>query len=199
MDTMRSEAMGTQGYAFFYSYTPSKYAPGCHYYVFSQWWPCKFKDAEGTIYTSAEQYMMAAKARTFGDTAVLKQILACEDARKVKGLGRKVAGFNEAIWKAAGYEAVVQANRYKFSQDLDMKAVLLDTGDTLLVEAAANDAIWGIGLAIEVAPTVPEAQWPGTNLLGRALTQVRGEIRAGALSESGELIVEGAATRSEGM
>ena len=32
----------------------------------SQWFPCSFV-TEGNIYTTAEQYMMAEKARLFGD------------------------------------------------------------------------------------------------------------------------------------
>jgi predicted NAD-dependent protein-ADP-ribosyltransferase YbiA (DUF1768 family) len=32
--------------------------------VFSQWWPCRF-DVEGQSYRSAEEFMMAGKARRF--------------------------------------------------------------------------------------------------------------------------------------
>ncbi len=36
--------------------------------VFSQWWPCTF-EVSGERYSSAEQFMMAQKARLFGDDA----------------------------------------------------------------------------------------------------------------------------------
>ena len=39
-------------------------------------------------------------------------------------------------------------------------------------------SIWGVGLSVEQARTIPQADWPGTNLLGKALTVVRDELRA---------------------
>ena len=43
--------------------------------VFSQWWPCAFT-VDGVEYASAEHWMMAEKARLFGDSAAREQILA---------------------------------------------------------------------------------------------------------------------------
>ena len=72
---------------------------------------------------------------------------------------------------------MLRGNRLKFSQDPELHRALLATGDTLLVEAAPYDRIWGVGLTAGRASAVPEAQWPGTNLLGKALTQVRDELK----------------------
>ena len=35
----------------------------------SQWYPCQF-EVDGVTYTSAEQYMMAEKAKLFGDEEI---------------------------------------------------------------------------------------------------------------------------------
>ena len=59
--------------------------------VFSQWWACRF-DEDGHTYTSAEQFMMAGKARLFGDADALAAILAEPDPAACKRLGRRVRG-----------------------------------------------------------------------------------------------------------
>lgn len=42
--------------------------------------------------------MMVQKARLFNDEGVAKQMLATEDPRRHKALGRKVKGFLEGVW-----------------------------------------------------------------------------------------------------
>ena len=44
--------------------------------AFSQWWPVRF-EVDGASYASAEHYMMAEKARLFGDDDALQRIVAC--------------------------------------------------------------------------------------------------------------------------
>jgi predicted NAD-dependent protein-ADP-ribosyltransferase YbiA (DUF1768 family) len=44
----------------------------------SQWWPCTFT-VHGIDYASAEHWMMAAKARLFGDGDARARILATRD------------------------------------------------------------------------------------------------------------------------
>ena len=64
------------------------------------------------------------------------------------------------------------------------------------VEASPCDKIWGIGLVEAHARTTPEQYWPGLNLLGMILTQVRDEIRAGDHDEV--LQVQALAAESKG-
>ena len=51
----------------------------------SQWYPCRF-EVEGVTYTSAEQYMMAEKAKSFGDEEIRAEILNTDDPRMCKAL-----------------------------------------------------------------------------------------------------------------
>lgn len=50
---------------------------------FSQWWMAPFT-LDGILYRTAEHYMMAEKAKLFGDTENWKQIIACESRAKQK-------------------------------------------------------------------------------------------------------------------
>lgn len=142
---------------------------------FSQWHDSSFVDADGVRYSSAEQYMMAGKARVMGDDATLQLILACDDPSAVRSLGRKVYPWDEALWQAQRSVVVEEANLLKFGQNPRLRAVLLGT-DARLAEASPSDRIWGIGLSVRAAAAGDK--WRGSNLLGRALEAVRAQLRA---------------------
>jgi len=158
-------------YRFFWGHRASKdgrLTDSC----FSQWWPCAF-EVDGVSYSSAEQYMMASKARLFGDAAIEAQILATSDPGRCKALGRKVSGFDEGVWSREASGIVVEGNLAKFGQNDRLKHYLLGTRDEVLVEASPLDSIWGIGLARDDERAKDPLQWRGTNLLGFALMEVR--------------------------
>jgi ribA/ribD-fused uncharacterized protein len=148
--------------------------------VLSQWWPCRFV-VDGQLYTTAEQFMMAGKARLFGDAAALAEILATHDPAACKALGRKVRGFDGARWTAAAFEVVTRGNVAKFGDDPALRAYLLGTGDDVLVEASPVDRIWGIGLASDHASVGDPHAWRGQNLLGFALQRARAILRGESL------------------
>lgn len=142
---------------------------------FSQWWRDPFT-ANGDVYASAEHYMMAEKARLFGDTAIREQILATSDPRKAKALGRKVQHFDPQVWEQHRFNIVVAGNTAKFRAYPEQRAFLLGTKDQILVEASPQDRIWGIGLAEDDADAADPTKWRGLNLLGFALHQVRDQL-----------------------
>ena len=144
--------------------------------VFSQWWACRFVE-DGHTYTSAEQFMMAGKARLFADDETLAAILAAGDPGRCKALGRKVRGFDEARWAAARFDLVTRGNVAKFGQNPDLRGFLLGTGDDLLVEASPVDRVWGIGLAADDPRAGDPMSWLGENLLGFAIVRARGVLR----------------------
>ena len=143
---------------------------------FSQWWKQDFR-ARSHTFLYAEQYMMASKARLFGDDEILKQILACDNPKQIKDFGRKVRGFDEAVWNKFKYAIVLLGNWHKFNQNIELKDFLLSTGDKILVEASPYDIIWGIGLAENCTESQNPMLWRGQNLLGFALMEVRDELR----------------------
>jgi len=121
--------------------------------------------------------MMAGKARLFGDQDVCGQILATNDPRAHKRLGRKVRGFSDRAWKDNREEIVYQGNMAKFGQNEGLREVLLGTGERTLVEASPYDRIWGIGLKSTDPRAEDPAQWQGLNLLGNVLMRVRNDLR----------------------
>ena len=142
---------------------------------FSQWYESSFT-VNGETYKTAEHYMMAEKARLFGDMDTFKKIIAAKNPGEAKQLGRSVAGFNEKTWIENRFDIVVQANLGKFSQNEKLKEYLLKTGNRVLVEASPVDTIWGVGLAADHEAITNPNLWKGLNLLGFALMEVRSRL-----------------------
>lgn len=142
----------------------------------SQWFPASFV-VDGALYRTAEHFMMAGKARLFGDEQILQEILRVEGPDEAKRLGRRVRGFDEAAWARARSELVVQGNVAKFGQNEKLRSFLLSTGEKVLVEASPRDRVWGIGMGASNPSARVPAQWKGLNLLGFALMQARARLR----------------------
>lgn len=142
---------------------------------FSQWYPSPFQ-IDGWRYATAEHWMMAEKARLFGDEAALARVLAKDDPAAAKAAGRDVRDFDEALWRQQRDSIVIRGNRAKFEQNPPLRGFLLGTGTQVLVEASPVDAIWGIGLAADDPRAQDPACWMGLNLLGFALMAVRSAL-----------------------
>ncbi|QXJ24511.1 NADAR family protein [Actinomadura graeca] len=138
----------------------------------SQWYPSPFT-LDGVEYATAEHYMMAEKARLFGDRRTEAEILRDLDPRRAKGLGRRVAGFDEQTWARHRYDIVVRGSVAKFAARDDLRGYLLSTRGKVLVEASPLDAVWGIGLDEHSPDAVRPSRWRGLNLLGFALMDAR--------------------------
>ncbi|MDH6574837.1 NADAR family protein [Kitasatospora sp. MAP5-34] len=141
----------------------------------SQWWPSEFT-VGGVTYATAEHWMMAGKARLFGDEEVIPRILKARTPAEAKKLGRLVEGFDEDRWAAERFELVVEGNVAKFGQNEALREYLLGTAQRVLVEASPMDRLWGIGLAADNERATQPEQWRGLNLLGFALMEARSRL-----------------------
>ncbi|GAA3008313.1 NADAR family protein [Streptosporangium longisporum] len=144
----------------------------------SQWWPADFT-VDGVVYRTAEHFMMAGKARLFGDEETAAEIVAAGHPKRAKDLGRRVRGFDERAWEEARFDLVVRGNLAKFDQHPELREFLLGTGERVLVEASPVDRVWGIGLAADDERAGRPELWLGPNLLGFALMEVRRALRQG--------------------
>ncbi len=69
-------------------------------------------------------------------------------------------------WEHVKENVMREAVLAKFAQHDDLRAILLGTGDALLVEHTGNDSYWGDG-----------GDGSGRNRLGHVLMSVRDELR----------------------
>lgn len=157
-------------FVFFWGHT--SHSPEVGKTCLSQWYPCHFEVGR-VAYNSAEQFMMAEKARLFGDAAVWHDIMQATDPKVIKQLGRKVSHFDQHQWVAHCCQIVVRGNLAKFSQNKPLRDYLLGTEGRILVEASPYDTVWGIGLSQDAPEACVPQLWRGENLLGFSLMEVR--------------------------
>ena len=144
--------------------------------VFSQWHPSPFM-IDGVWYTCAEQYMMAEKARLFGDAVAESRIMGTTDPSDQKRYGRQVRGFVKQQWDAVARDVVYRASVEKFRQNPDLLELLLSTEGKTLVEASPYDTVWGIGLDRTDLRARNRSTWQGTNWLGECLMKARAALQ----------------------
>jgi ribA/ribD-fused uncharacterized protein len=176
LDDLRARVQAGETFSYLYFWGHRKAANGrITSSCMSQWYEAPFS-IDGEHYPTAEHYMMAEKARLFGDAASCAAILAAGSPGAAKALGRKVKGFDDARWNAQRFDIVVRANAAKFAQNPALMQFLHTTGNKILVEASPVDAIWGIGLAADHQDAQQPQTWRGLNLLGFALVAVRAQL-----------------------
>lgn len=120
---------------------------------------------EGLTYTNSEAAFQAAKVLTDEERLPFTTL----SPAKAKRMGRQVS--LRADWEAVKTRVMEEVVRAKFTQNPDLAARLLATGDAQLIEGTTwGDKCWGVDLRTG----------QGENRLGRILMQVRAELASGA-------------------
>jgi ribA/ribD-fused uncharacterized protein len=115
------------------------------------------------VWKTSEHYFQAQK---FADTQHEEELRLKASPMVVARMGRSRKRPLRRDWEEVKDKIMLEALRAKFSQNEDLKEILLGTGDATLVEHTKNDKYWGDG-----------GDGSGKNMLGKLLMQVREEIR----------------------
>jgi ribA/ribD-fused uncharacterized protein len=145
--------------------------------VFDTGFERKFQ-VDSITFPSLEHYFEWTKAKTFGDGDMATKILKTASPKSVKALGKKVKGVNEEEWSAKQDEIMRIGVRAKITQHPDIRAKLLETGDRPIGLADARDKYWGIGTSLDKDKAKDPSKWPGKNVLGKILMDLRKELSA---------------------
>lgn len=175
-DIITMQKTQTVKFILFWGHT-QKYISRVDKSCLSKWYRAPFEE-DGKIYPTVEHYMMAAKARLFGDSEIEEQILRVKQPNEARKLGYLVKNYEDDVWAANRLAVVKRANELKFASNHNLRQFLLSTNGKVLAEASPVDRIWGIGLPHSHQDAMNAQKWRGQNLLGIALMLVRDELLA---------------------
>jgi len=145
---------------------------------FSQWYMADF-EVDGHRFVNSAHYVMAAKAKLFGDDEAYHKLLAVSSTDDIQTLGRSIQGFNEQLWLDNRMSIVETSVEQKFAQNPILMAFLKDSADKVIAEANPVDKIWATGVAEDDANATNPAEWRGDSLLGFVIMAVRSRLLAG--------------------
>ena len=123
-------------------------------------------ELQGTYWSTVEHYYQAQKFVGTVDDVVIPTIHAAPTPEQAAALGRDRTRTVRTDWEQAKTQVMHAAVMKKFLTHLDIQAVLISTGDLLIVENSPTDCYWGCG-----------QDNTGQNHLGKILMSVRQEIR----------------------
>lgn len=132
------------------------------YFELTNHYPAPF-EVDGTVWPTVEHYYQANKA---GVAAWRDYVRAAATAGEAKRRGRQTPDFDAGWWNSVRDSVMWRALCAKFTQHADLRALLLGTGDAVLVENSPTDSYWG------------QYNGVGENRLGRMLMELRARLAA---------------------
>ncbi|HYW19678.1 MAG TPA: NADAR domain-containing protein [Nodularia sp. (in: cyanobacteria)] len=120
---------------------------------------------QDTYWPTVEHYYQAQKFVGSVDAVIIPVIHAAETPEEAAALGRCCTRQLRPDWEIVKTQIMQEAVFKKFLTHLEIKEILLSTGNETLVENSPNDYFWGCG-----------AENTGQNHLGKILMGIRAEI-----------------------
>jgi N-glycosidase YbiA len=121
---------------------------------------------EGEIWPTSEHYYQAQKFIGTPYHHLCAQIHQASSPEIAAAIGRNPQHIVRSDWDSLKTKIMYRAVFTKFRRHLDLKALLLGTGEVLIVENSPTDSYWGCG-----------SDGLGQNQLGKILMQIRQELR----------------------
>ena len=117
----------------------------------------------GKTWPTSEHFFQAQK---FAGTPDEEEVRHAKSPMVAARMGRSRNRPLRRDWESVKVSIMHEAVLAKFTQHADLRAVLLATGDMMIIEHTKNDGYWGDG-----------GDGSGRNMLGQILMRVRDELR----------------------
>jgi len=115
------------------------------------------------VWKTSEHYFQAQK---FAGTSDEEELRLTDSPMEVAKMGRDRKRPLRQDWEIVKDDIMREALKAKFTQHEDLKKILLETGDAILVEHTKNDSYWADG-----------GDGGGKNMLGILLMELREELK----------------------
>lgn len=120
----------------------------------------------GTYWSTVEHYYQAQKFVGSPDESIIPLIQTAATPEEAAALGRCDIRYIRLDWKQVKIPVMREAVLKKFLIHIEIREILLLTGNEILVENSPTDYFWGCG-----------ANKSGENHLGKILMSVREQLR----------------------
>jgi hypothetical protein len=115
------------------------------------------------IWKTSEHYFQAQK---FAGTEFEEKVRQAPTPMEAANLGRNRKFPLRKDWEESKDDIMREALRAKFTQNKELKRILLETDDAILIEHTHNDFYWADG-----------GDGSGKNMLGKLLMELREELK----------------------
>lgn len=143
--------------------------------AFSMWYEAPFKVGEAE-YRTVRQYFLAEKAKAFGDEETRINIINSQNPEEMEKLADSVKNFDTNVWDEVRYAIMLVGNYHKFWNNIELKKLLIESEDSVIVYAHPENLLWRNGVEESDTRAYTPQLWPGRNLLGFALMELRDHL-----------------------
>ena len=145
-----------------------------HKNVLSNFFPCKI-EVDNHVFSSVEHGYQYYQASAAGMDDLADEIIRAPHAGKAKGLSKRIPSEFRDSWEKINTEKMRELIEAKVAQVPEFENTLLGSSDCVLAEATP-DKFWASGLSSETTSKTLPHTWPGLNMLGKILMEVRDSI-----------------------
>lgn len=140
--------------------------------MFSNFHKCEFV-VNGDSFASVEAYYQSRKALHLQRYDLAKNIMAASHPAQCKRIGDSL--LSSAAFRTESLQWMRDGVRAKFTQNNELKTALLNTGTKNIMEAGP-DKFWATGNLLQ-SPDPTNIDYPGKNMLGKILVDLREELK----------------------
>ena len=125
-------------------------------------------------FNSIQQAWLWRKATDLDKKDLAKDIKTAKHAGIVTAIGKHLS--EDKDWDSQHTSTMKQLMRAKVEQCKEFKNIIMETEDTPFA-AAITDPYWRTGLSLKLTKITKPSFWPGNNMLGVLLAEIRQELQ----------------------
>ena len=166
-----------------------------HEHVLSNFYPAQIQYKNET-FSSLEHAYQWSKAMAFGELDIAEAIKLARHAGVAKRISKESLPQNVSKeWEESNYSIMKELLHAKAKAVPEFGNALKETAGFILAEAT-SDQIWGTGLPPDLTKVTKPEYWPGKNILGALLMEVKSEIHSDTPHEATLTQAPGGSTAS---
>ena len=131
---------------------------------------------KGRGYSSSEEAYQHTKALFHGAKQLAKDIMHEGNPVGIKDLGKKI--HESKAWSEQKVDIMYEILTAKAACSVEFRLALKEEDPQVTFVEAVYDSFWGSGLPYLETCSTSEGKWPGTNMMGKLLSKIRGNLQS---------------------